>query len=664
MARLSYPAKFALISASALVVIVWLAVGHLGATNQAASVASRELEGLQTLQPALKAVTLIQQHRGMTSAALGGDASMQGQLGAKAGEVTAALSGIDEELKRHAYNAGTMEQWTRIGESWNALRTDGAKLGQAENFAAHTRLVDMVLRFVGKVADDSGLSLDPEANTYYLIMLSSSTGPALAERLGRLRGMGAGILARKELPDMVKTEVLRNLGELDAFYGNLNDQISLAQDADPELAGKLQELHKALQAEIASVRDTVQMEILDQRFLMAPPEYFALASKPIARLVKDVDETFIPAVSQRLAARAQAGQTRVLMEVGLMVVVIGVLAWLQLGFFTAVKRSVRELSEGADQLAGGNLAFRIRFSAKDELSQVADRFNAMADSVAASIGATQRSAQGVAQAAHALADTSARIASSSSAQSSAAASMAAAVEELTVSIGEIGSNAHAAESNSVQNRDLSTEGAGVVGESVTEIEHIAQVVGDSALAIEDLGQQSQRINEIVSVIREIADQTNLLALNAAIEAARAGEQGRGFAVVADEVRKLAERTGKATEEIGNVVAGVREGTQRAVEAMQEGVAHVRSGVEKTLRAGKAMQRIQEGAETVTHAVRDISVAISEQNAAATSISQSVERVAQMAEENDAAIAQASSTARQLTTLSSELQAAVARFRLR
>jgi methyl-accepting chemotaxis protein len=279
------------------------------------------------------------------------------------------------------------------------------------------------------------------------------------------------------------------------------------------------------------------------------------------------------------------------------------------------------------------------------------------------IGELKANADGVASAAHQLSSASEQLAIGTAQQSEAASSMAAAVEEMTVSINHVSDSANEARQVTDETGEQSNNGKRVIEETVAEMKEISRTVAEASETIHAVGENSQKISSIVQVIKDVADQTNLLALNAAIEAARAGEQGRGFAVVADEVRKLAERTAQATTEIGDMIGAVQSSAQVAVGTMQQAVGRVEGGVAMAHRAGESMSGISDGAERVVSAVNEISSALKEQSVASNEIASSVEKIAQMSEENSAATREAADTARQLEALAVGTRNAVSQFRV-
>ena len=312
-----------------------------------------------------------------------------------------------------------------------------------------------------------------------------------------------------------------------------------------------------------------------------------------------------------------------------------------------------------------DLDFSLRVPAKhqDELGKMAGAFNRLLERLQASLQEISSCAAKVAGASADMADTSDQVARASEAQSNSAANMAASVEQLTVSIAHVGERANDTRQSADGAGAAAEAGCKVVDQTVADINAIAEAVQQASTRIHDLGAQSDRISSVVAVIREVAEQTNLLALNAAIEAARAGEQGRGFAVVADEVRKLAERTAKSTQEITAMVEAVRSGAKSAEEGMDLAVERVSAGVARTGEISQSIHRIGDGSQHSVAMINEISSAIDEQASASTNIAQQVEKIAQMAEECSAAAAGSADSARELDRLAGEMSHIVSTYKL-
>jgi methyl-accepting chemotaxis protein len=255
------------------------------------------------------------------------------------------------------------------------------------------------------------------------------------------------------------------------------------------------------------------------------------------------------------------------------------------------------------------------------------------------------------------------VANGSTSQSEAASAMAATVEQITVSIAHVSEGAFEALRISRNSGELSEHGGEIIHRAAEEIRKIADTVRQTSTSIENLGEQSTRISSIVKVINEIANQTNLLALNAAIEAARAGEQGRGFAVVADEVRKLAERTSKSTQEVTQMIDTIQTSSRIAVDGMAAMVGQVDGGVALAQQAGEAINQINAGSSQVLSTVSDISSALAEQSKASNDIAAHIERVAQMTEENSASAELSASAASDLAKLADDMRTTVNRFKI-
>jgi len=347
----------------------------------------------------------------------------------------------------------------------------------------------------------------------------------------------------------------------------------------------------------------------------------------------------------------------------LVIVVVAATGWIVMGVVTrALGGEVQYANQIAHRIAEGRLDVEVRVADGDRDSLLAS-IKLMRDRLREMVGGISSSAAQLGEASRQLAQASGAVADSSARQSEATSSTAAAVEQMTVGIGQIADSAREAHDQSLQSEEMSRKGSSIIHGAATEMGKIADSVEASSAIIGTLEQQSQEISAVVNVIKEIADQTNLLALNAAIEAARAGEQGRGFAVVADEVRKLAERTTASTQEIAVTIHKIQDGTRNAVHSMVAGVDQVRSGMALAQQAGASIVEIESGAQRVAGVVNDITNSLREQNAASNEIARNVELIATMVESNNAAAGDAAAAAQRLEELADGLARSVGSFRL-
>jgi len=376
---------------------------------------------------------------------------------------------------------------------------------------------------------------------------------------------------------------------------------------------------------------------------------------------KTYNEQLAESFFKEADANAEFGRV---LSIGLVVLALLVVGSISFLIVREIKNRMKSLSGFINDV---NLSLdftkRIKITRMDELGTAGDAFNKLVHRLQANLTSIADNAQKVASAAHEMATTANQVATASQQQSEAASSMAATVEEMTVSINHVAERAQEANRLSSASDAMAESGEKTIGHTLGDIQDIANTVHEAAGLICGLEQHSQQIAKVIQVIKDVADQTNLLALNAAIEAARAGEQGRGFAVVADEVRKLAERTAASTQEVAESIGALRSGASDAVTSMEGAVANVQAGVARAQEANSAILQIRASSQDAVGMVEEIAGAIREQGTATNVIATQVERIAQMSEESCAAAGNSAETAQQLDALANSMRAIVSAYRL-
>jgi methyl-accepting chemotaxis protein len=345
--------------------------------------------------------------------------------------------------------------------------------------------------------------------------------------------------------------------------------------------------------------------------------------------------------------------------VGAIVITVLVTLWIN----AMILAPIRVTTEVIGVVAGGDLTREVPLSTKDEIGDMARQFNGMVVNLRSLLREISLATNTIASATTQISSSTEQMAAGAHEQTAQTGEVASAVEEMTRTIQENSNNAIATAETAKNAKQAAEQGGKVVEETVSGMQKIAHVVNTSARTVQELGKSSNQIGEIIGVIDDIADQTNLLALNAAIEAARAGEQGRGFAVVADEVRKLAERTSKATKEIAVMIKKIQSDTKDAVAAMDEGTSQVDNGIKLADRAGTSLQDIMRISQKVTDMVTQIASASEQQSAASEQISKNIESISTVTGETASGTQQIARAAEDLNRLTDNLQKLLTKFDL-
>ena len=385
---------------------------------------------------------------------------------------------------------------------------------------------------------------------------------------------------------------------------------------------------------------------------------YDLAQKGISDLIEQNNTK--AAVSSR-QARNSYDQAKYWLF-GLIVGCMSVAMSLGLLIARAISTPMQRLAEEVDRVAAGDLRVQLGRQGTDEIGRLTGAFSRMVENLLAIINQITSTSGQVAAASDQLHSTAERIAQGAEEVAAQAGTVATAGEEMSATSGDIARNCQLAAEGAERASQAASAGALVVERTVAVMGQIADRVQESARTVETLGERSDQIGAIIGTIEDIADQTNLLALNAAIEAARAGEQGRGFAVVADEVRALAERTTRATKEISEMIKAIQRETRGAVTAMEQGVRQVASGTTEAAKSGDALRDILAQVKDVAMQVNQIAIAAEEQTATTGEISHNMTQITEVVQATSQGAQESAAAAARLHGNAEELQRLLLQFK--
>lgn len=549
-----------------------------------------------------------------------------------------------------------------IHTTWKEVETKGLPPNTPlSQFNSLSEKVVPVIELMRLFADDSGMTFDPDIDSYYLISIGCFDLPALREQMTQMRGKLVYMVNEGGINDAVKGELLTHLRLILNQSRQVTQSLDKVEQAGTPLSPTLKQKVEEHLKDVAAIRDLIkdldtitvdstattihqQITTYIQNIESLSQEIFSLLDNVLDKRINNIYKTMLIESIGALLMIAFAVLTSCLV-------------------FINLNKDLAVILNQSKQLANNNLCQFSTLAGKDEMSVISQAIEHVRAAQHSTLSNIMSMTLQLTQNMKSLDKTSNTVKGGALEQSDSSSAVASSVEELSVSVTYVSEHSDTARGLAQQTGESAKQGL----LQVEKTRHAMSLIGQSSEALSNtmnhLGARSEDISSIVNTIHEIAEQTNLLALNAAIEAARAGEQGRGFAVVADEVRRLSERTSDSTKNITQLVSDIQKDTRSAVANVNTWVEKIAEGIEVSKQAEHVMKTIAEHSVSTNGAIQEINEALTEQSAATQTIAQKIESIAQNAENAHNSAVSLKSITEDVNNTANQLQALVNLYKL-
>jgi len=626
-------------------------------------IAEKEQQGLQYIIPLRQLIQHFPEHRGMTNAYLSGKTEFKRKLLSKREQITQDIQAIDKIDQQLGVQLASSSQWSTIKATWQRLEADTFTGQTKDIFQRHTQLIARALELVSTVSDSSGLTMDPDLESFYIASSIVNALPQTVENLGQARGMASGLAAKTHITTQDSIQLSSLLASVQKSITALNRSARVIRQSNPEVSRKISANLNRATTQASNYVAYLQQQILQTvPTVVSSSEVFSKGTQAIKANFALLDQ-LLPELRLLLNQRVDGLNTKLLILSSLVIFFTLLALYLFVGFYYSFNTAIVAINQTSSQLAKGDLRARLTLNNQDEFADVARSFNTMAEQFLAVIRQLELSIEQLASGAEELSMTSAQTNQSTQSQQQEVEQVATAMTEMAATVQEVAKSASTTAAATQAAHQEANKGQVIVTQSVSAISALSEEITIATDVVKQLEADGESIGSVLGVIKSIAEQTNLLALNAAIEAARAGEQGRGFAVVADEVRTLASRTQDSTTEIESMIERLQQGTTQAVEVMSKSQERTQASINETQKESEFLNNITHSVTEIDDMCTHIASASEEQSAVANDISRSIEHINQSTIEATQAAQQVSESSDNLAHLASDLQSLISRFQV-
>ena len=653
--QLSFKYKFLLWSCLMLLPLAYSMANLLGRLQDDNVQANRELAGVVNLTPVPAIEQALLTHRNLVTR----HAYEVDPVGDD--QVKAAAQAVDQSLQAFADTRQNNPSFEVIQQGWAALQSEAGKLEVEQSNLRHDKLLTEVRHLYKHITASSSLIQDPALGTYYMVILASERLPQLRDLLAQVRDRAATIADFGLFQAEGYSGLRFRLDLISATLQELEADLTLLYQIEPAYRAELGQQTDALIQLVRQGVETMENKMMkDQLVQLSTKEVQALGDKmdeAITALAGQVRQRLEADLHQRLAAN----QRHFWWVTAPLTASLLLYLYLMIGAYLSLRDTVGRVRDIAARVNAQDLSQHIEIVGQDELAAISRDYNVTLETLRTLMLRVRENGVTVVESATEIEARTCRSQEVIADQQGETHQVATAIKELAATSQDMAGNALQAARMTQEAQNVVGQGEDVVERTIKAIDHINREVLRTADTIGQLEQQCSQIGGVISVIRGIAEQTNLLALNAAIEAARAGEQGRGFAVVADEVRSLANRTQGATVEIQQMIEQLQSGARASVTAMSAASHEAQEGVGLAQEAKQAFGAITEKVDRMVDTNAIIASAIEQQGAVVNEIERNVVRISDGSDEALQVANAARDAARQIHQLTEQLRAMVQSF---
>ncbi|MGB0203547.1 MAG: methyl-accepting chemotaxis protein [Neptuniibacter sp.] len=653
MGNIKYPAKFSLVSVLFLIPLVLTVVLYWGEVSRNIDLTREELKGIELIQLTEPLVVNIGQHRGLTNALLNGNSGVESKVLDRRAKVDKALSDLSAGAREASPEL--QNRISALGSSWGAIKSQIGSTNPAEIFEMHNRFAADVRSFNRAILTEYSLVLDQHIGTTFMIDNVAVLLPQIIDETGQLRGKAAGVAARGSFTADSFIYVSNLQSQLDSLYPLIAEGLG-----NPEL-GSMQDEIRAAHAGVKSYIAYTRNNVTDpDQIAVSSNEVFSEGTAAIKQVL-GLYKTMLPALAEKQQEYLDGQLFSRNLIIAVILVTVTLAIYLFIGFYRSTMNTIHNFREVSERLSNGDLTVRLNYDGKDEMSAISDGMNGVAEGFEHLVREAKRATQLVSESSRRLSGESMQTRDGVARQKEETNYISGGVADLSTSASEIAQNTNMASGASQRVDQMATEGLEVVQKTTAAFNELVRDVSETGAVISELDNDVQNIHAVSKVISDIADQTNLLALNAAIEAARAGEQGRGFAVVADEVRTLAQRTQDSTGEIRETLSKLQDCASRAVKMMERTNTAVSENVEDMQQASDVLHEIDTALSEINQMNLGISAAAEQQSGLVQDLHQNLAAIGEVADTSERAAQNTSSLAEDMERSAAQLELSLSKF---